>query len=111
MVPGLFVFLDAFPLTPNGKVDRKALRAPVADRAALGEPYVEPRSEGEQRLAGLWAEVLLAEQVGVEDNFLELGGDSLKVAQVAMRLREAFQVDMPLRLLFEHPSVQTATTT
>jgi amino acid adenylation domain-containing protein len=105
MIPGLFVFLDSFPLTPNGKVDRNALPAPAAGRAALADPYVAPRNEGEQRLAHLWAEVLRFEKVGVEDNFFELGGDSLKVAQVATRIREAFKVDMPLRLLFEHPTV------
>ncbi|MGF1630369.1 MAG: amino acid adenylation domain-containing protein [Kiloniellaceae bacterium] len=105
MVPGLFVFLDAFPLTPNGKVDRNALPAPAAGRAALTEPYVAPRNEGEERLAALWSDVLRVEKIGVEDNFFELGGDSLKVAQVATRIRETFQVDMPLRLMFEHPTV------
>ncbi len=105
MVPGLFVFLDSFPLTPNGKVDRKALPAPSSERAGLAEPYAAPRSDAEARLAGLWGDVLRVEKVGVEDNFFELGGDSLKVAQVATRIRETFKVDMPLRLLFEHPTV------
>ncbi|GAB4391148.1 MAG: hypothetical protein Tsb0032_01610 [Kiloniellaceae bacterium] len=105
MVPGLFVFLDAFPLTPNGKVDRKALPAPASGRDGLAEPYVAPRNEGETKLAALWAEVLRVDKVGVEDNFFELGGDSLKVAQVATRIRETFMVDMPLSLLFRNPTV------
>lgn len=105
MVPGLFVFLDAFPLTPNGKVDRNALPAPTADHTARSEEYLAPRNADEGRLASLWSEVLRVEKIGVQDDFFELGGDSLKVAQVATRIREAFKVDMPLRLLFENPTV------
>ena len=105
MVPGLFVALDAFPLTPNGKVDRNALPAPSIDRGSLAEDYLAPRNEGETRLAALWSEVLRVETIGVNDNFFELGGDSLKVAQIATRVRETFKVNMPLRLLFENPTV------
>ncbi len=105
MVPGLFVFLEAFPLTPNGKVDRKALPVPDPARPELTEDYLAPRNEPEKRLAALWSEVLRVEKIGVKDNFFELGGDSLKVAQVATRVRDAFKVDMPLRAMFEHPTV------
>ena len=105
MIPGTYVFLESFPLTPNGKVDRNALPAPTPGRPELDEEYVAPRNEGETRLAELWAEVLRIEKIGIHDNFFELGGDFLKVAQIATRVRDAFGVDMPLRLLFEKPSV------
>ncbi len=105
MVPGLYVTLDAFPLTPNGKVDRNALPAPESQRPELADRYQAPRNEDERKLAAIWADVLRLDQVGVDDNFFELGGDSLKVAQVATRIRDAFQVDIALRQLFEHPTV------
>lgn len=105
MVPGLFVFLDELPLTPNGKVDRNALPAPEPQRPVLSEEYVAPTTEGEILLAEIWQEVLRVEQVGINDNFFELGGDSLKVAQVATRIREAVGVDILLRSLFENPTV------
>ena len=105
MVPGLYLLLEAFPLTPNGKVDRKALPAPGRQRPELAENYQAPNTDNEAVLAGIWAEVLRIDQIGVKDNFFELGGDSLKVAQVASRMRDAFRVDMPLRVLFENPSV------
>ncbi len=105
MIPGLYVSLTTFPLTPNGKVDRKALPAPDFQRPVLAVDYLAPRTEDESKLAKIWAEVLRVEKVGVHDNFFELGGDSLKVAQVATRIREAFNVDMFLRSMFEFPTV------
>ena len=95
----------SFPLTPNGKVDRNALPAPEPQRPVLSEEYVAPTTEGETLLAEIWQEVLRVEQVGINDNFFELGGDSLKVAQVATRIREALGVDILLRSLFENPTV------
>src|SRR5439155_13942464 len=88
MVPQAFVVLDAFPLSPNGKLDRKALPAPDPSAlAAVG--YVAPRTDAERVLAGIWAEVLGVAQVGVEDNFFELGGDSILSIQVVSRARQA----------------------
>ncbi|MCA1614516.1 MAG: AMP-binding protein, partial [Acidobacteria bacterium] len=106
MVPSAFVVLDTLPLTPNGKVDRRALPAPDSTRDALESPYEPPRTPVEEVLCGIWAEVLGSERVGVEDDFFELGGHSLLATQVISRLREALQVEVPLRALFESPRVK-----
>ncbi|HEX2189970.1 MAG TPA: amino acid adenylation domain-containing protein, partial [Longimicrobiaceae bacterium] len=102
MVPSAFVALDRLPLTPSGKVDRRALPAPGAGTAHERE-YVEPRTEAEERLAAIWAEVLRVERVGAADHFFELGGHSLLAMQVVSRVRQAFGVELPLRALFEAP--------
>ncbi|HEY1380035.1 MAG TPA: condensation domain-containing protein, partial [Gemmataceae bacterium] len=105
MVPSAVVILDALPLTSSGKLDRKALPAPDSTRPDLEEAYVAPRTPVEQALADLWAEVLGVERVGVADNFFELGGHSLLATQVISRVRKALQVELPLRALFEAPTV------
>ena len=105
MVPSAFVFLDAFPLTPNGKLDRKALPRPDWKPADSDESYVAPRTPTEAVLAGIWCEVLKLKQVGVHDNFFELGGHSLLATQVISRVRYAFEVELPLRSIFESPTV------
>jgi surfactin family lipopeptide synthetase A len=105
MVPSAFVLLDALPLTPNGKVDRRALPAPDQSRPDQSVTFVAPRSPIEQQLADIWAEVLRLEQVGIHDNFFELGGHSLLATQVISRLRQAFGVELPVRTLFEAPTV------
>jgi amino acid adenylation domain-containing protein len=105
MVPSAFVFLDSLPLTPNGKVDRGALPAPDRNRAALGQSYVAARTPIEEKLAKIWGEVLRLERVSIYDNFFDLGGHSLKATQVMSQLRDVFQAEMPLRNLFEHPTV------
>jgi acyl carrier protein len=97
--------LAELPLTPNGKVDRRALPAPEHTRAHSAESYVAARTPVEELLAAIWCEVLGLEQVGVHDNFFHLGGHSLLATQVSSRLRETFQVELPLRALFEYPSV------
>ncbi|MBV9774929.1 MAG: amino acid adenylation domain-containing protein, partial [Gemmatimonadetes bacterium] len=103
MVPSAFVTLDAFPLTSSGKTDRRALPAP--EGAAVERAYVAPRSETETALAGIWAEVLRVERVGVEDNFFDLGGHSLLATRMVARIQEALGVEVPLRALFETPTV------
>lgn len=103
MIPAYFVLLDALPLSPNGKIDRKALPAP--DLQAHDASYVEPRSDSERKLAQIWSEVLRRERVGVEDNFFAIGGHSLLATQVIARLPAAFQVELPLRALFEAPTI------
>lgn len=101
MMPSAIMELDALPHTPNGKVDRQALPAPAADH----RKYVAPRTAVEEVIAGIWSEVLRVEQIGVEDNFFDLGGHSLLGTLVILRLSSALQVDVPLYRLFEGPTV------
>ena len=105
MVPAAFVRLDALPLTPNGKVDRQALPQPQPTRSVLEAPFVGPRTPVEEVIAGIWRQLLGLEQVGIHDNFFELGGHSLLATQVISRLRAAFQMELPLRRLFETPTI------
>jgi amino acid adenylation domain-containing protein len=104
MVPAV-VILDALPLTPNGKVDRKALAALAPDWEAGGDTTAAPRTATEELLAGIWADVLRVERVGVHDSFFDLGGHSLLATQLVSRVRETFRTDLPLRALFEAPTV------
>jgi amino acid adenylation domain-containing protein/FkbM family methyltransferase len=102
MVPSALVFLEAMPLSPNGKVDRRLLPAPASTQAVA---HVAPRTAVEERLAAMWAELLGCEQVGVEDDFFALGGHSLLGMRLIARVRAELDVDLPLRRLFERPTV------
>ncbi|TCP58032.1 non-ribosomal peptide synthase protein (TIGR01720 family)/amino acid adenylation domain-containing protein [Tumebacillus sp. BK434] len=104
MLPSSLLRLDRLPLTANGKVDRRALPKPDFSRAS-GGVSVAPRSEAEGVIAGIWAGILQRDRVGVHDNFFASGGHSLLATQVITRMREVFGLDLPLRLLFERPTV------
>jgi len=105
MVPSAVVELSSFPLTPNGKMDRKALPKPEYVRPELASQYQSPRTPIEETVCGVWADVLKLSQIGTHDNFFELGGHSLLATQVVVRLRDLFRVELPLRRLFESPTV------
>jgi amino acid adenylation domain-containing protein len=102
MVPGIFLTLDAFPLTPNGKIDRKALPAP---EQGATHSYIEPRTETEAALAAIWEKLLGLDQVGALDDFFALGGHSLLATQLMSRIREQLGLNLPLNTLFDHPTV------
>lgn len=106
MVPAHFVLLDSMPLSPNGKVDRKALPAPDRSQAAATENYSVPRTPVEEMVMAIWMDVLRLPRVGIRDDFFELGGHSLNATQVVARVRETFQLDLPVRALFESPTVE-----
>jgi len=105
MIPSAFVFLDKLPVTGAGKVDRRALTAPSKDRPQLSVSYVAPRNVYEEKLAAIWAEVLGLVEVGVLDNFFYLGGHSLAAARVVARVVQLFPLDLPVKALFESPTV------
>ena len=106
MIPSAFVFLDSLPLTPNGKVDRNALPAPDAARPELQAALIAPRTATEERVAAVYAHVLNLKEVGRYDNFFDLGGHSLLATQVISRVREDFQVEVPVYSVFEAPTVE-----
>ncbi|MGK3992297.1 non-ribosomal peptide synthase/polyketide synthase [Sorangium sp. So ce1024] len=105
MIPAAFVALDELPLTPNGKIDRRALPAPGAPQRGPEDALVAPRTPVEEVLAGIWADVLRLDRVGARDDFFWIGGHSLLATQVLARVRAAFRVDLPLRALFEAPTL------
>src|SRR5262249_9228480 len=106
MIPAAFVVLDALPLTPNGKIDRRALPAPEREHREIERGYVAGRTAEEEIVAGIWVQVMGGDGVGGVDNFFELGGHSLLATQVMSRVRGAFQTDIPLKVLFERPTVE-----
>jgi len=103
MIPSAFKILEALPLTPSGKINRRAL--PTPDTSGLKEEYVAPRTPTEKILAKAWAEILELERVGIYDNFFDLGGHSLLATRLISRIHQLFHVDLPLRNLFEEPNI------
>jgi len=104
MVPSAFVALEALPLTPNGKVDRKAL--PDADLSAVQAAYIAPRTPTEEALCAIWQEILGLERIGAADNFFQLGGHSLLVMRLVAAVKTTFDVELPIRVLFDIQDVQ-----
>lgn len=109
MIPSVFVGVDHFPLTPSGKIDRRALPVPDQLRPQVSTEFVAPRTETETRIAEIVATVLKIDKVGIYDNFFDLGGHSMLGTQVISRVREDFDVDLSLRVLFENPTVEGIT--
>lgn len=107
MVPAAFVSLDALPVTPNGKLDRKALPLPDTTRPDLEKTYVAPRDPIEQMLQEIWTDVLNVDHIGVHDNFFDLGGHSLLAMKLVARIRELSSLDVPLSLPFEATSIRS----
>jgi acyl-coenzyme A synthetase/AMP-(fatty) acid ligase/acyl carrier protein len=105
MLPAAFVRIDEFPLTPSGKIDRAALPEPGTSRPQQDELYVAPQGLVEEQLAEIWQEVLGIDEVGAHDNFFALGGQSLAAVRVVNRLGQLFDADLPLDLLFDHPTI------
>jgi len=105
MQPSAFVMMPALPLTPNGKVDRKSLPVPELSREDLTEVYTAPHTALERAMTEIWSEVLGVERIGIKDNFFELGGHSLLIAQLVSRVYETFHVKLPIRYVFEAPTI------
>ncbi|MCI0397703.1 MAG: amino acid adenylation domain-containing protein [Chloroflexi bacterium] len=105
MLPSAFIMLDALPLMPNGKVDRRALPAPDQARARPEESFAAPRTPVEEIIAGIWAQMLNVQRVGIHDDFFELGGDSILSIRTTALLRSTFHMEIPVRTLFEAPTV------
>ena len=104
MIPACLVTLADMPLTPSGKLDRKAL--PMPDLGQSQHAYEAPQTERQQQLASLWAQLLNVDRVGLNDNFFELGGHSLLAAQVVSRINLELGLDTPLQLIFTHPELR-----
>ncbi|APO47826.1 hypothetical protein BS614_29930 [Paenibacillus xylanexedens] len=110
MIPSYFVELERLPLTPNGKIDRKVLPAPEGE-AGSGTEYVAPRNELETKLAAIWQEVLgLAKEIGVHDNFFDIGGHSLRATTLVSKIHKELNVDLPLRDVFRHSTIESMAT-
>lgn len=106
MVPSDYFVVDAFPLLPSGKIDRKALALQTSSRPIDNHGYVAPETPTQERLTAIWRSLLKVDEVGITDNFFELGGHSLMVMQVVARIRKELEVEVPIRVLFEEPTIR-----
>ena len=107
MVPSEFVLLDKLPLTPNGKLDRSALPSIQGrgQRPQLRTDYVSPKTKNEKCVVAVWQEVLKVDKIGIYDNFFELGGDSLLATRIIAQTRKIFEIELPLVIIYESPTV------
>ncbi|MBK7992399.1 MAG: amino acid adenylation domain-containing protein [Blastocatellia bacterium] len=102
MIPSTFVPMESWPLTPNGKINRRALPIPTTERPLLKDSYLSPTTETEAKIISIFSQLLEIDQIGIEDNFFELGGNSILSVQLVVKLRETFKVEIPLRTLFDN---------
>jgi acyl carrier protein len=107
MVPAAFIFLEALPLTLNGKVDRRGLTIPHSFRPEFQATYVAPQTDLEKTIATVWQEVLMVERVGRNDNFFDLGGNSLLAIQVQSSLQKIFEHNFSIVKIFQYPTIST----
>ncbi|MGH9628562.1 MAG: phosphopantetheine-binding protein [Bryobacteraceae bacterium] len=107
MIPSAFIKLEAMPLTPNGKVDRRALPTLGAERPELERGFMPPETDVERIIASIWREALSLEAVGTNDNFFDLGGHSLLMVRVHSKLREMFKTDLSIVDLFRYPTIKS----
>jgi acyl carrier protein len=107
MLPVHYIQLEALPLLPNGKLNRKALPHPSAGGPATGTAYVAPRNPVEEQLVQIWQQILGREQIGVHDNFFELGGHSLKATRLVSQVQKAFGVSVNIKDVFMNPTIET----
>ena len=105
MIPSMYVLLNAIPLTPNGKVNKKALPVPESIVIEIESNFIAPKTSIEKTLSEHWASLLNVKQVGLNDNFFELGGDSLLAIQVLCHIMESFKIQLPLHTIFRAPSI------
>ncbi len=105
MIPAHFVLLEYLPLSPNGKIDRHALPAPDKQRRTFSSSFVAPQTASEEKVCEIWCEILGLSEIGIHDNFFEIGGHSLALTQIAARLCNVFKVDIPLITLFDRPTI------
>jgi acyl carrier protein len=105
MIPSLFMELDEIPLLPNGKADRKSLPTPQMNGVLRENQLATPSTDTEKTMEKIWAKALNADSIGIHDNFFDLGGHSLLATRIMSRIKTTFQVDLPLRIFFEMPTI------
>ena len=106
MVPSIFVKMETMPLTPNGKIDRKSLPQPKIDRPELVQEFILPQNELQESVSRLWSKILKIDKIGIDDNFFDLGGDSLLSVQLVMLLEKEMKIEIPVVKFFQYPTIR-----
>ena len=106
MLPSIFVKMDTMPLTPNGKIDRKSLPHPKINRPELVQEFIQPQNELQKSISRLWSKILKIDKIGIDDNFFDLGGDSLLSVQLVMLLEKEMKTEIPVVKFFQYPTIR-----
>jgi acyl carrier protein len=106
MIPSIFVKMDTMPLTPNGKIDRKSLPHPKIERPELVQEFIQPQNELHEIISRLWSKILKIDKIGINDNFFDLGGDSLLSVQLVMLLEKEMKTEIPVVKFFQYPTIR-----